>query len=82
MAWDQVGYWACKIVTGVPEGLDKLVLGIGLVLVLTIRGGFSVSSNRLVRLYSIHTLVLPMVTLILAFMHFSMLRKQGISGPL
>ena len=37
LAWDQVAYWACKIVTSVPEGLDKLVERIGLVLVLTMQ---------------------------------------------
>jgi cytochrome b6 len=82
LAWDQVGYWACKIVTGVPESLDELAPGTGLVLVLTIRGGFSVSSGRLSRFYSIHTLILPVITLTSLGLHFSMLRKQGISGPL
>ena len=58
----RVVYWACKIVTGVPEGLDKLLFGVGLLLVLIIRGGFSVSSGRLTRFYSIHTFLLPIVT--------------------
>jgi len=35
LPWDQLGYWACKIVTLVPEALDTLVPGIGLALVLT-----------------------------------------------
>ena len=29
LPWDQVGYWACKIVTSVPEALDNLIRGIG-----------------------------------------------------
>ena len=82
LPWDQVGYWACKIVTSVPEALDNLIPGIGKISVLTLRGGFSVNQSTLTRLYSIHTFVLPLVTLILVIIHFSMLRKQGISGPL
>ena len=68
--------------TGVPEGLDKLLFGVGLLLVLIIRGGFSVSSGRLTRFYSIHTFLLPIVTLSLVIIHFIQIRKQGISGPL
>ena len=82
LPWDQVGYWACKILTSVPEALDKIMAGIGEISVLTLRGGFSLNQSTLTRLYSIHTFVLPLVTLILVIIHFSILRKQGISGPL
>ena len=82
LPWDQVGYWACKILTSVPEALDKIMAGIGKISVLTLRGGFSVNQSTLTRLYSIHTFVLPLLTLILVIIHFSILRKQGISGPL
>ena len=81
LPWDQVGYWACKILTSVPEALDKIMAGIGEISVLRLRGGFSVNQSTLTRLYSIHTFVLPLLTLILVIIHFSMLRKQGISGP-
>ena len=82
LPWDQLGYWASKIVTSVPEALDNLIPGIGKISVLTLRGGFSVNQSTLTRLYSIHTFVLPLVTLILVILHFAILRKQGISGPL
>ena len=82
LPWDRLGYWACKIVTMVPEALDSILPGIGSALVLVLRGGFSVRSGRLSRLYSIHTFLLPLVSFVLVITHFSMLRKQGISGPL
>lgn len=82
LPWDAVGYWACKIVTAVPEALDDLIPEAGKLLVISLRGGFSVSQTTLTRLYSIHTFVLPFTTLSLLVLHFSMLRKQGISGPL
>ncbi len=62
LAWDQVGYWACKIVTSVPEALDSLIPHIGSLAVLFIRGGFSVNQSSLTRFYSIHTFILPLVT--------------------
>merc|ERR1719230_794198 len=79
LPWDQVGFWACKIVTSTPEALDDLIPGVGKILVLTLRGGLSVGQSTLTRLYSIHTFVLPVATLVLVLIHFSMLRKQGIS---
>ena len=81
LPWDMVGYWACKIVTSVPEALDELIPGIGTIVVISLRGGFSVGQSTLTRLYSIHTFILPLITLLLIIIHFSMLRKQGISGP-
>mmetsp|Transcript_86771 Transcript_86771/g.201902 ORF Transcript_86771/g.201902 Transcript_86771/m.201902 type:complete len:220 (+) Transcript_86771:127-786(+) len=82
LPWDTIAYWACKIVTSVPEALDDLIPGIGKISVISLRGGFSVSQSTLTRLYSIHTFVLPVLSLVLVLLHFSMLRKQGISGPL
>lgn len=82
LPWDQIGYWASKIVTAVPESFDELVPGLGRTLVLVLRGGFSVGQSTLTRFYSAHTFVLPILTLILLIVHFALLRKQGISGPL
>lgn len=78
LPWDQVGYWACKIVTGVPEAIPI----IGTKFVELLRGGSSVGQNTLTRFYSLHTFILPVITLILMLAHFLMIRKQGISGPL
>ena len=36
----------------------------------------------LTRFYSLHTFVLPLLTAVFMLMHFLMIRKQGISGPL
>jgi len=78
LPWDQVGYWACKIVTGVPDAIPivgSLVVGL-------LRGGVSVGQGTLTRFYSAHTFVLPVVAAVLMLTHFVMIRKQGISGPL
>jgi cytochrome b6 len=78
LPWDQVGYWACKIVTGVPEAVPI----VGSLLVKVLRGGVSVGQSTLTRFYSAHTFVLPVVAAVLMLTHFVMIRKQGISGPL
>jgi len=45
LAWDQVGYWACNIVTGVPEAIPV----VGSSLVELLRGDVSVGQATLTR---------------------------------
>ncbi|KAI3833671.1 hypothetical protein MKW92_021240 [Papaver armeniacum] len=72
------GVTAVKIVTGVPDAIPV----IGSPLVELLRGSASVGQSTLTRFYSLHTFVLPLLTAVLMLMHFPMIRKQGISGPL
>jgi cytochrome b6 len=78
LPWDQVGYWAVKIVTGVPDAIPV----VGPTLVELLRGGVGVGQATLTRFYSLHTFVLPLLTAVFILIHFLMIRKQGISGPL
>jgi cytochrome b6 len=76
LPWDQVGYWAVKIVTGVPDAIPV----IGPTVVELLRGGVGVGQSTLTRFYSLH-FVLPLLTAVFMLMHFFD-GKQGISGPL
>jgi len=78
LPWDQMGYWAVKIVSGVPEAIPV----VGTLIVELIRGGQSVGQGTLTRFYSLHTFVLPWLIAVFMLLHFLMIRKQGISGPL
>ena len=78
LPWDQIGYWAVKIVTGVPEAIPI----VGSTIVELLRGSVSVGQSTLTRFYSLHTFVLPLLTAVFMLIHFLMIRKQGISGPL
>ena len=78
LPWDQVGYRACNIVTGVPDAIPF----VGGLLVEVLRGGVSVGQGTLTRFYSAHTFVLPLLTATFMLAHFLMIRQQGISGPL
>ncbi|KAK3229004.1 hypothetical protein Dsin_000885 [Dipteronia sinensis] len=70
LPWDQIGYWAVKIVTGVPEAIPV----IGSPLVELLRGSASVGQSTLTRFYSLHTFVLPLLTAVFMLMHFLMIR--------
>ena len=74
LPWDQIGYWASKIVTAVPESFDELTPELGSTLVLLLRGGYSISQGTLTRFYSAHTFILPLFTLVLLIIHFTMLK--------
>merc|ERR1711975_88395 len=74
LPWDQIGYWAVKIVSGVPDAIPFIVE--------LMRGSTSVGQATLTRFYSLHTFVLPWLIAVFMLLHFLMIRKQGISGPL
>jgi cytochrome b6 len=78
LPWDQVGFWAAKIVTQVPGAVPV----VGDLVVLLLRGEPGVGQETLTRFYSSHTFVLPWLTAVFMLAHFLMIRKQGISGPL
>ena len=78
LPWDQVGYWAVKIVSGVPAAIPI----VGDQIVELMRGSASVGQATLTRFYSLHTFVLPWSIAVFMLLHFLMIRKQGISGPL
>jgi cytochrome b6 len=82
LPWDQVGFWASKILTSTPAALDVVVPSLGTLLVVLTRGAASVGQFTLTRFYTLHTFLLPVIALLLLLSHFIMLRKQGISGPL
>ncbi|CAL5209164.1 unnamed protein product [Lathyrus oleraceus] len=78
LPWDQIGYWEVKIVTGVPDTIPV----IGSSVVELLRGSANVGQSTLTHFYSLHTFVLPFLTAVFMLMHFPMIRKQGIFGPL
>jgi hypothetical protein len=55
---------------------------VGTPIVELLRGSASVGQSTLTRFYSLHTFVLPLLTSVFMLMHFLMIRKQGILGPL
>lgn len=57
LPWDQVGYWAVKIVSGVPAAVPV----VGDFMVELLRGGESVGQSTLTRFYSLHTLRVALV---------------------
>jgi len=78
LPWDQKALWGStvgsQIIGAVPLVGDTL-LGL-------LRGGADISGLTLTRFYGIHMLVLPLAVVIFLGIHFIIIRRQGISGPL
>jgi quinol-cytochrome oxidoreductase complex cytochrome b subunit len=47
-----------------------------------LRGGADITGLTLVRFYGGHILVLPAISIVFLLLHFIVIRRQGISGPL
>lgn len=78
LPWDQRAYWATEVGTAmiqtIPFGGDMLMFAV--------RGSADVSGATLIRFYSIHVLFLPLFMGMLLWMHFHMVKRQGIAKKL
>ncbi len=80
LPWDQVSYWATTVGTEISRALPPPALGNFLLLFL--RGGEQVSGDTLTRFFAMHVWFFPALMFVLMALHFIMIRKTGISGPL
>lgn len=78
LPWNQVSFWATTVVT---DAMGALPI-VGEILKFFVRGGPEVSQLTLTRFFALHVAILPAVMFGFLFLHFGILRKQGISGPL
>ena len=78
LPWDQKALWGSTIgseILGIIPGIGGWLLGL-------LRGGLEITGLTLTRFYGIHMLVLPVLVFIFLAVHFIIIRRQGISGPL
>jgi quinol-cytochrome oxidoreductase complex cytochrome b subunit len=78
LPWDQKAYWA----TAVGLNIAETVPFVGEPLAALLRGGPSLGALTLLRFYSLHVFVLPILTAVGMLLHFAMIRKQGVARPL
>jgi cytochrome b6 len=78
LPWDQKALWGSTIgseILGIIPGIGGWLLGL-------LRGGLEITGLTLTRFYGIHMLVLPVLAVLFLAVHFVIIRRQGISGPL
>ncbi|KEO84248.1 menaquinol-cytochrome c reductase cytochrome b subunit [Tumebacillus flagellatus] len=78
LPWDQKAYWATAVGAQIAESVPWIGKYIKTVLI----GGDVLGALTLTRFFAIHVFFLPAGLLGLLGLHFIMIRKQGIAGPL
>jgi len=78
LPWHQLSYWATTVGT---EALSSVPV-IGEKLKFFVRGGENVGQLALTRFFALHVVILPIVAIFFLFLHFLMIRRQGIAEPL
>lgn len=78
LPWNELSYWATVVGAEIPGAIP----GIGEYLTYFIKGGDTVGQLALTRFFAFHVVLMPLIMLVLLGMHFLMIRRLGISGPL
>lgn len=76
LPWDQKAYWATVVGTSMAGTIPVA----GTVVLYLVRGGPDVDGTTLIRFYSMHILILPLLMAVILWLHFHMVKRQGISG--
>jgi menaquinol-cytochrome c reductase cytochrome b subunit len=78
LPWDTKAYWATSVT--IKIGGSAPVLGPFIETLL--QGGPTLGPNTLLRFFTVHVFILPALIVVLMYIHFKMIRAQGISEPL
>jgi menaquinol-cytochrome c reductase cytochrome b subunit len=78
LPWDQKAYWATQVGAEIAASVPFVGPEIRTLLI----GGDILGALTLTRFFAIHVFFLPAALLGLLGLHFVMIRKQGIAGPL
>jgi quinol-cytochrome oxidoreductase complex cytochrome b subunit len=73
LPWDQLSYWAITVGTNIA-GYAPVV---GPDVRQTLLGGTEVGQNTLIRFYTLHIAVLPLLVVLLVSLHLWRVRKDG-----
>ena len=77
LPWGQMSFWGAKVITSLFEAIP----GIGPSVVEWLRGDYTVSDATLNRFFSLHIIALPLILLLLVWMHIIALHEVGSNNP-
>ena len=77
LPWDQKAYWGTKVTMEIVASVPVA----GPLAAYVMRGGAAVGALTLSRFFTIHAVILPLVTVFLILFHLWLVRKHGITAP-
>lgn len=77
LPWGQMSFWAAQVITSLFGALPY----IGHDLSLWIRGDYNVSGVTLGRFFSLHVVAIPILILLMVFLHLVSLHRVGSNNP-
>lgn len=77
LPWGQMSFWGAEVITSFASAIPL----IGKYIVVWLRGDFNVSGVTLHRFFSLHIIAVPLVLLLLVFLHLVALHYVGSNNP-
>jgi len=77
LPWGQMSFWGAQVIISI----FGVIPGIGEDLTLWIRGDYVISGATLNRFFALHVIALPLVLVILVFLHIIALHEVGSNNP-
>ena len=77
LPWGQTSFWGAQVIVN----LFSTIPGIGEWLSVTIRGDYAISDVTLNRFFALHVAALPLVLVVLVFLHIIALHQVGSNNP-
>lgn len=77
LPWGQMSYWGAQVITS----LFGAIPFVGETLVTWLRGDFTVATATLQRFFALHVIGVPLLLLLLVFLHMVALHKVGSNNP-
>ncbi len=78
LPWDTTAYFATQIGTEIPRSIPVL----GEIVVKILRGGSFIAEESLKRLFAIHAIILPVISLVVVLFHLILSQIHGSSIPI
>ncbi|WP_397471320.1 cytochrome bc complex cytochrome b subunit, partial [Rheinheimera sp.] len=77
LPWGQMSFWGAQVIISI----FGVIPGIGEDLTLWIRGDYVISGATLNRFFALHVIALPLVLVVLVFLHIMALHEVGSNNP-
>ncbi|HAU1354591.1 TPA: cytochrome bc complex cytochrome b subunit [Legionella pneumophila] len=77
LPWGQMSYWGAEVITSLFGAIPYIGKGLAVLL----RGDYSVANPTLQRFFALHVIGIPILMIILVFLHIVALHKVGSNNP-